>query len=165
MEYAEEARRVGAPLGFISGSTWSVAVLCECLADEFAGLDHAIRLGLAGGMCTVVAEVDALEEQGKFPSLDIGQNNFDLYGFHHVLRWMGGSPALAPHPPENSARPELTGRLSLGFAKPMRGQWPPAAAAEAAGSGFALEGSPLGAVCRAASTARAAKGWAGDKDC
>src|SRR5206468_152035 len=95
----------------------------------------------------------------------IGQNNLDLYGFHHVLRWMGGSPALAPHPPENSARPELTGRLSLGFAKPMRGQWPPAAAAEAAGSGFALR-EPLGAdgaVCRAASTARAAKGWAGDK--
>src|SRR5882724_6212394 len=133
MEYAEEARRVGAPLGFISGSTWSVAVLCECLADEFAGLDHAIRLGLAGGMCTVVAEVDALEELGKFPSLDIGQNNFDLYGFHHVLRWMGGSPALAPHPPENSARPELTGRLSLGVCKADAG---PAAPGSSRGCGW-----------------------------
>jgi hypothetical protein len=78
----------------------------------------------------------------------------------------GGLARSCPHPPENSARPELTGRLSLGFAKPMRGQWPPAAAAEAAGSGFALEGSPWG---RRGGVPRGehgthSEGWAGDKD-
>jgi len=56
---------------------------------------------------------------------------------------MGGSPALAPHPPENSARPELTGRLSLGVCKaPAAGG--PVAAADAAGGGFALGEPPWG---------------------
>jgi hypothetical protein len=78
----------------------------------------------------------------------VSQNNFDL-SFHHVLRWMGGSPVPPPiHRRTQHGLSSPVGSL-LGSCK-VDAAAGPAAAAEAAGSGFALEGEPLGAAGRCA---------------
>src|SRR5882762_11402433 len=57
---------------------------------------------------------------------------------------MGARPLLPPiHRRTQYGLSSPVGSL-LGFAKTMRGRRPPVAAADAAGSGFALEGSLLG---------------------
>jgi hypothetical protein len=37
-----------------------VALICQGAADSFAGIDHVIRLLVAGGVASIVTEADAL---------------------------------------------------------------------------------------------------------
>ena len=46
-----------------------------------AGVDHVIRLGVAGGVAAIVTEADAFEELSELPRLGLGQNDGDLDGF------------------------------------------------------------------------------------
>jgi hypothetical protein len=50
----------------------------EGAADVLAGIDHVIRLGLAGGVAAIVAEAGALQELRELPGLSIRQGNGDL---------------------------------------------------------------------------------------
>jgi hypothetical protein len=155
-----------APPGFFARSARGITLLSKRAPDPLARIDHVVCLLIAGGMVAVIAEADALEELGKFPRLLVGQYNLDLDLFHHQFSGGWGARPLLP-PIHRRTQDGLSSPVGfLGFCK-ADAAGGPVAAAEAAGSGFALEEPPLGrrAVCRAASTARAAKGWAGTQDC
>jgi hypothetical protein len=61
-------------------------LVCERAADAFAGIDHAVRLGIAGGVASIVTEADTFEELRELPRFGLGQNDCDLYGFHDSVR-------------------------------------------------------------------------------
>src|SRR5581483_10328928 len=56
--------------------------LRQCAADALAGLDHPVSLGFRGGVLTVVAVADALQELGELHRLRVGESDFDLDGLH-----------------------------------------------------------------------------------
>ena len=57
-----------------------VASFGEGAADMLAGVDHVIRLSLAGGVAAIVTEACAFEELRKFPRLSVSQDDGDLDG-------------------------------------------------------------------------------------
>jgi len=60
---AQKRRAVSARLpGFIAGSTWGVALLGKRAADLLAGIAHAVRLSVAGGVVAVFADGGSLKQ-------------------------------------------------------------------------------------------------------
>ena len=59
--------RAGAAGLIVDGLSRRVALFGERAADVLAGVDHVIRLGLAGGVAAIVTEASAFEELGELP--------------------------------------------------------------------------------------------------
>ncbi len=55
-----------------------VTLFGQRAADVLAGVDHVIRLLVAGGMAAVVTEAGTLQELGELPGLGVRQRDGDL---------------------------------------------------------------------------------------
>jgi hypothetical protein len=62
----------------VEGLSGGVALAGQRTADQLAGIDHVIRLGLAGGVASIVTEAGAFEELSELPCLGLGQDDGDL---------------------------------------------------------------------------------------
>ena len=62
----------------VEGLSGSVTLFGERAPDVLGSIDHLIRLGLAGGVASIVTEAGALQELRELPGLGIGQGNGDL---------------------------------------------------------------------------------------
>jgi len=62
-----------------------VALFGEGAADVLAGVDHLIRLGLAGGMAAIVAEAGTLQELSELPGFSVRENDGYLDSVHDSL--------------------------------------------------------------------------------
>jgi hypothetical protein len=65
----QAAQRPARAAGLVAGLSRSVTLFGERAPDVFAGVDHVIRLGLAGGMAAIVAEAGAFEELSELARL------------------------------------------------------------------------------------------------
>ena len=62
----------------VEGLSGSVTLFGERAPDVLGSIDHLIRLGLAGGVASIVTEAGTLQELRELPGLGIGQGNGDL---------------------------------------------------------------------------------------
>jgi helix-turn-helix protein len=69
----------------VDGLSRGVALFFQGAADQLAGIPHVIRLGIARGAASVVAEADSFEELRKFPRFGLGQRDGDFDGVHDRL--------------------------------------------------------------------------------
>ena len=65
-------------------------MLRERAADSFAGVEHILSFGIAGGAAAVITEADTLQELGELPGLGLGQHDVDLdEGTMSVSKFVG----------------------------------------------------------------------------
>jgi hypothetical protein len=97
----------------VEGLSRGVALDCQGAPDQLAGIPHVIRLGIARGAASVIAEADALEELSKFPRFGLGQRDCDLDGVHDRLLVRCG-PGLP-----SAARSRVKGGRPRPFTQPL----------------------------------------------